>query len=114
MSGGISIGFAMECFERELISKKDTDGIELRFGDDQVMIAMLGKIFNQEGFSKLLTKGVREISKDIKGSESFAMHSKGLELGGYECRGLYGQALQFAIDNRDGITVTDYQLDWSL
>jgi len=102
MTAGITIGFAMECFEKGLIDKKDTDGIELRFGDDEAMIAMLKKIVNQEGFGKKLATGTKSLSEEIKGSEAFAMHAKGLELGGYECRGLNGQALQFAIDNRGG------------
>ncbi|MDH4270098.1 MAG: aldehyde ferredoxin oxidoreductase family protein [Dehalococcoidia bacterium] len=102
ISAGSSIGFAMECFEKGLIGTKDTDGIELRFGDDKAMIAMLKKIVSQEGFGLLLSKGVRRASQEIKGSESFAMQVKGLELGGYECRGANGQALQFAINNRGG------------
>lgn len=46
--------------------------------------------------------GSKRLSKEISGSEHIAMHSKGMEFGGYECRGLNGQALQFAIDNRGG------------
>jgi aldehyde:ferredoxin oxidoreductase len=102
ISAGSSIAFAMECFEKELIGTKDTGGIELRFGDDEAMIAVLKKIVNQEGFGLLLSEGVRRASQEIRGSESFAMQVKGLELGGYECRGANGQALQFAIDNRGG------------
>ena len=63
---------------------------------------MLKKITNQEGFGKQLAKGTKRLSEEIKGSEAFAMQVKGMELGGYECRGLNGQALQFAIDNRGG------------
>ncbi len=102
MSAGITIGFAMECFERGLIGLKDTDGIRLRFGDDTAMIAMLRRIVSQEGFGKKLAEGTKRLSEQIKGSEAFAMHVKGLELGGYECRGLNGQALQFAINTRGG------------
>ena len=102
MTAGMTIGFAMECFEKGLIDTKDTDGIELRFGDDKAMIAMLKKLVKQEGFGKRLAQGTKRLSEEIKGSEDFAMHVKGLELGGYECRGLNGQALQFAIDNRGG------------
>jgi aldehyde:ferredoxin oxidoreductase len=102
MTAGITIGFAMECFEKGLIGLKDTDNIELRFGNDEAMIAMLRKIVNQDGFGKQLAKGTRRLSKEINGSEAFAMQVKGMELGGYECRGLNGQALQFAINNRGG------------
>ncbi len=102
MTTGLTIGFTMECFEKGLIGIKDTDGIELRFGNDKSMIAMLRKIVAQEGFGRQLAKGTRELSAQIKGSEAFAMHVKGMELGGYECRGLNGQALQFAISARGG------------
>jgi aldehyde:ferredoxin oxidoreductase len=102
MTAGITIGFAMECFEKGLLDINDTDGIELRFGNDEAMIVMLKKMVSQEGFGKRLVKGTKRLSEEIKGSETFAMHAKGLELGGYECRGLNGQALQFAINNRGG------------
>ncbi len=102
MSAGITIGFAMECFEKGLIGLKETDGIELRFGNDQAMIAALKKLVNLEGFGKELAKGTKRLSEQIKGSESFAMHAKGMELGGYECRGLNGQALQYAISTCGG------------
>jgi aldehyde:ferredoxin oxidoreductase len=102
MSAGVTIGFAMECFERGLISLQDTEGINLRFGDDQAMIAMLGKIVRKEGIGKILAEGVCYASRQIPGSEGFAMHAKGLEFGGYECRGSWGQALQYAINARGG------------
>ncbi|MFC1910742.1 aldehyde ferredoxin oxidoreductase family protein [Chloroflexota bacterium] len=102
MTSGVTIGFAMECFEKGLIGLKDTDGIELRFGNDQAMIAMLQKIAKSEGFGKRLAMGTKKLSEQIHGSETFAMHVKGMELGGYECRGINGQALQFAISTRGG------------
>jgi aldehyde:ferredoxin oxidoreductase len=102
MTAGITIGFAMECFEKGLIGLKDTDGIELRFGSDVAMIAVLKKLVKQDGFGKELAKGTKRLSEEIKGSEGFAMHAKGMEFGGYECRGLNGQALQFAISARGG------------
>lgn len=102
MTAGITIGFAMECFEKGLIDKGDTDGIELRFGNDEAMIAALKKMTAEEGFGKKLAMGTKRLSEEIKGSEAFAMHAKGMELGGYECRGLNGQSLQFAIDARGG------------
>jgi aldehyde:ferredoxin oxidoreductase len=102
MSAGITIGFAMECYEKGLIDKKDTGGIDLRFGNDEAMITLLKQMAAQEGFGKEIAKGTMRLSREIAGSEEFAMHAKGMELGGYECRGLNGQALQFAIDTRGG------------
>jgi len=102
ITAGLTISFAMECFEKGLIGLEDTGGIELRFGNDEAMIAMLRKMVNQEGFGRQLSKGTRKLSEEIPGSQAFAMQVKGMELGGYECRGLNGQGLQFAIDTRGG------------
>ena len=102
ITAGVTIGFAMECFEKGLIGLQDTDGIDLRFGKHKAMVRLLGKITNREGFGRQLAKGVRELSKKIKGSEAFAMHAKGLEFSGYECRGLNAQALQYAISSIGG------------
>src|SRR4030042_2433059 len=84
MTAGITIGFAMECFEKGLIGLKDTDGIDLRFGNDAAMISALKKLVKLEGFGKQLAKGTKQISAEIKGSESFSMHAKGMEFGGEE------------------------------
>ena len=102
MTAGITIGYAMECFEEGLIDEKETDGIELRFGNNEAMIAALKMMVNNQGFGKQLAKGIKHLAEEIKGSEAFAMHVKGLEMGGYECRGLNGQALQFAVASRGG------------
>src|SRR4030042_4867682 len=66
------------------------------------MISALKKLRRLEGFGKQLAKGTKQLSEEIKGSEGFSMHAKGMEFGGYECRGLNGQALQFAISTRGG------------
>ncbi|MFC1868460.1 aldehyde ferredoxin oxidoreductase family protein [Thermodesulfobacteriota bacterium] len=102
ITAGVTLGFAMECYEKGLITKEDTDGIDLRFGNDQAMVAMLRKVADQDGFGKKLAKGTKWLSEQIEGSEAFAMHAKGLELGGYESRGLNGQALAFAVNARGG------------
>ena len=102
MSPGLTISFAMECFEKGLIGLEDTDGIDLRFGNAEAMIAMVKKIVNLEGFGRRLAQGAARLSKEIPGSEAFAMHAKGMELGGYECRGLNAQAIQFAVSTVGG------------
>ena len=47
----------MECFEKGLIDTKDTEGIELRFGNDEAMIAVLKKLAEQAGFGNQIAKG---------------------------------------------------------
>lgn len=102
MSVGAAIGFAMECYERGLLTRDDLNGLELRFGNAEAMVEMVRLIAEAKGFGQVLGHGVRYASLQIPGSEDFAMHVKGLELGGYECRGSWGQALQFAINARGG------------
>ena len=97
ISTGNSIGFAMECFEKGLITKDDTDGIELRFGNHQAIVEMLRKIASREGFGDVLAEGVRRASQKIgKNSQKLAMQVKGSEMCAYDPRGAMGQGLSFA------------------
>ena len=101
ISTGNCIGFAMECFENGIITKKDTDGLELRFGNHQAMVEMARKIGNRDGFGDVLAEGVRRASQKIgKNSEKFAMQVKGSEMCGYDPRGAMGQGLSFATCSR--------------
>lgn len=102
MSCGVAVAFAMECYEKGLITKEETGGLELRFGDAEAMVKVVELIAKGEGFGALLSQGVRKVSEKIPGSSPWAMHCKGLEFGGYECRGMWGQALQFALNSRGG------------
>jgi aldehyde:ferredoxin oxidoreductase len=102
LSAGVTISFLIECFTRGLIDIDHTDGIKLEFGDDEAVIKCLQKIASREGAGYLWGEGVRAVSAQIPGSAAFAMHAKGMELGGYECRGFYGQALQFALNPKGG------------
>lgn len=102
ISAGLTISFLMECFTKGLIDTSRTDGLELRFGDAAAMIACLKKIVSREGAGYLWGEGTLRLSTQIPGSSAFAMHCKGLEMGGYECRGLYGQALAFALNPKGG------------
>jgi len=97
--GGV-IAFAMECFEKGLITRKETEGIALSFGDGNALIELIHLIARKEGIGKLLSEGVKIASGEIPGSSVFAMHVKGLELPGYDPRGMKGQALTYALADR--------------
>jgi aldehyde:ferredoxin oxidoreductase len=82
ISAGTIIAFAMECYEHGLITKADTDGIELTWGNHRAMIAMLKKIARREGFGDVLADGVKLAAERIgKGAEEYAVHIGGQELG---------------------------------
>lgn len=97
ISIGAVISFAMECFEKGLITKKDTGGIELTWGNDRAMLEMVRKIGEREGFGELLGEGVRKVAERIGGLASeYAMHVKGLELPAHEPRAATSLALAYA------------------
>lgn len=102
ISCGAVIGFAMEAWQRGLISAKDTDGLELNWGNADSIIALVRKIAYREGFGDLLAEGVERASYQIQGSGSFAMTIKGMETLQNDPRGEKGNALAFATGTRGG------------
>lgn len=101
ISTGNVIGFIMECFERELISSRETEGVEIRFGDREASLAAIEMIAYRQGFGDILAEGVKAVSERIgKDSDRFAMHVKGMEFPAYEPRGAFGSALSYAVSPR--------------
>ncbi|MDZ5724488.1 aldehyde ferredoxin oxidoreductase family protein [Acetobacterium sp. K1/6] len=98
MSVGVTIALAMELFERGLLSEKDTQGFDLRFGNHEVVTQLIEEIaFRREGLGELLCDGSRVMAQKIGGGASdFAMHIKGLELPAYDPRGAKAHGLNFA------------------
>jgi aldehyde:ferredoxin oxidoreductase len=97
ISTGVTLAFAMECFENGILTTKDTDGIELRFGKAEALLKMTEKMARREGFGDVLADGVRRAAERIgNGAEQFAMHVKGLEVPMHEPRGKQGVALSYA------------------
>ncbi len=97
ISTGAVISFAMECYEKGLITKDDTDGVELTWGNHKAMIEMVRKIGDRQGFGELLGEGVRKAAEHIGGIASeYAMHVKGLEFPAHDPRATTGLALGYA------------------
>jgi aldehyde:ferredoxin oxidoreductase len=97
ISAGVTISFAMELFEKGLLTLKDTDGIDLRFGNDEAMMKVLRKIAFRDGVGDLLADGSRIAAQKIgKGSEKYAIQVKGLELPAYDVRGAKAHGLNYA------------------
>jgi aldehyde:ferredoxin oxidoreductase len=97
ISTGVCIAFAMECTERGILTRQDTDGIDLRFGNVDGMLEMIRKIARREGIGDILAEGVRRAAQKIgKGSEKYAMHIKGQELPMHDPRGKQGLTLSYA------------------
>ena len=101
ISAGVIVGFAMDCYENGILSKKDLGGIEANFGNSQALLQLLEKMGKREGIGDILADGVRSAGEKIgKGAEKLAQHIKGLEVTGYDLRCLKTAALGFAVSFR--------------
>ena len=97
------LAFAMDLYERGILSAADTDGIPLTWGNAEAMEAMMIRIARREGFGAVLAEGVRRAAQIIgRGAGAYAYHAKGMELTAYDARGGMGTALGYAVSNRGG------------
>jgi aldehyde:ferredoxin oxidoreductase len=84
ISTGSVIGWAMECYEKGIFTKADTDGLDLKFGNAKAVFELIHKIAKREGLGALLSGGVKKASQKVgKGSEKFAIQVKGMEQSAY-------------------------------
>ena len=98
ISMGATIAFAMECFEKGLISEKDTDGIDLSFGNGDAVLEIIEKTAKREGIGDLLAEGSWRAAQEIgNGAEEFAMTAKKQEFPAHDPRGKWGVGLGYAV-----------------
>lgn len=82
IAAGCVVSFAIECYENGLITKEDTDGIELTWGNHKAIVDITWKIAKREGFGDILADGVKVAAEKIgKGADKYAVHIGGAELG---------------------------------
>ena len=99
-AGGI-IAFAMECYENGLISKEDTEGLDLSWGNADLLPILIERISKREGIGDILADGVLKAAKKIgKGAEKFAIHCKGLEGPAHDPRSGKALAVTYGTANR--------------
>jgi len=99
ISTGVAIGFAMECYEKGILTRADTEGVEFTFGNPEAMVKGIEWIaFRKPGLGDLLADGVKIAAAKIgHGSEKFALHIKGQELPLHDPRGKIGLGMSYAI-----------------
>jgi aldehyde:ferredoxin oxidoreductase len=101
ISAGVIAGFAMDCYERGILSQEDLGGIDAHFGNSEALIQLLEKMGTREGMGDILAEGVKIAGEKIgKGAEKLAQHIKGVEVTGYDLRCLKTAALGFAVSFR--------------
>jgi len=101
--GGV-LGFAIEAYEKGVITKKDIDRNDIGWGKAEELARLIDDIANRKGkVANVLAEGVKRAAEKLgKNSDSFAVHAKGLEIPGYDPRGTFGMGLAYATSDRGG------------
>ena len=99
--GGV-LGFAVEAYDRGIISIDDLNGIDIGWGKPKEIAQLIEDIaYRKTKLADILAEGVKIASEMLgKGSEDFAVHCKGLEIPGYDPRGTFGMGLAYATSDR--------------
>jgi aldehyde:ferredoxin oxidoreductase len=102
ISAGVIVSFAMDCYEHGILTKKDTDGLDLRFGNAEALVETIKLMGSRKGWlGDVLADGTMRAAEKIgKGAVKYANHIKGLELPGYDLRTLKTAALGFSVSYR--------------
>jgi len=115
ISAGVAVAWAMECFEKGLLNRGDTDGLDLRFGNGDAMVEAVKGLSLKEGkLGGLLSEGVKRASQVVgRGSDKFAIQCKGMEWAAYSLRSLQTSTLGFctSIRGADYLRSGSYQVD---
>jgi aldehyde:ferredoxin oxidoreductase len=120
ISCGSTIAFATDCLEHGIITTKDTDGIELKWGDAAAALKMIEKIARREGFGNVLAEGSKRAAQKIgKGASDYAVEIKGMEVPMHDPRANYLSGLGYATGVRGACHTNDASyaisstvLDW--
>ncbi|GAB4333348.1 MAG: aldehyde ferredoxin oxidoreductase family protein [Candidatus Abyssubacteria bacterium] len=101
ISAGCAIAFAMEAYENGVITKQDTGGVELKWGNVDAIIEMTHQMGQAKGLGKLLGQGVKRAAEQLgKGSDKYAIHVKGLEVPMHDPRAFHSMAVNYATSPR--------------
>ncbi|MDJ0986567.1 MAG: aldehyde ferredoxin oxidoreductase N-terminal domain-containing protein [Desulfobacterales bacterium] len=96
------IAWAMELYEQGKITAKDTDGIQLNWGDQDAISQMVDKIIKQEGFGEVLASNPAEAAQKIGGDVEEALQIKGLPLGGTNVMNFRARTIGAVVNPRGG------------
>jgi aldehyde:ferredoxin oxidoreductase len=101
ISAGNVVALAMDLFEKGVLTKKDTGGLNLKFGNEEAYAKMPSMIANRQAIGNILADGAKRAAKKIgKGAEKLAVEVKGMEYPAYDPRGTIGMALAYATSDR--------------
>jgi aldehyde:ferredoxin oxidoreductase len=97
ISTGNVMAYAIEAYQRGFLTKSDVDGVEMRFGDPELVLGLIDRIAKREGLGNKLAEGVKAFSQELgREASKFAMHGKGQEFACFEPRSVVGLGLLYA------------------
>jgi aldehyde:ferredoxin oxidoreductase len=103
ISAGETIALAIECYEKGIITKKDTDGVEMTWGNHRSIVAMTEKLARREGFGDVLADGVKVAAEKIgKGADEYAIHIGGQEPAAHDPKHAFHYATSYRLDPTPG------------
>lgn len=115
ISAGGTVAYAIECYEKGILTKKDTDGLELTWGNTDAIMALIQKMINREGIGDILADGSKAAARKIgKGSEAYAIQAGGQEPAMHDGRGDPGFALHYSVEPTPGRHTIGAQLYYEM
>ena len=103
ISAGATVAFAIECYEKGILTKKDTDGLELKWGNTEAIVALIKKMIAREGLGDLLADGSKVAARKIgRGSEACTVHAGGQEPAMHDGRGDPGFNVHYSVEPTPG------------
>jgi len=90
--GGV-LGWAFECYENGLITKEETGGVELKWGNGEALVKMIEKIANREGIGNVMAEGLRACVERIPESKPYAVEAMGQAVAAHDPRAYFGQTV---------------------
>ncbi|MGC9324950.1 MAG: aldehyde ferredoxin oxidoreductase family protein [Desulfomonilia bacterium] len=115
ISAGATVAFAMECYENGVLTKDDTDGIDLTWGNSSGMVDLIHKMVNREGIGDVLADGSRVAAQKIgKGAERYAVHAGGQEPAMHDSRCDPGFGVHYSVEPTPGRHTIGSQLYYEM
>ncbi len=113
ISAGATVAFAMECYEKGILSQEELDGIDLYWGNGEGVMELLDKMISRQGIGNLLADGIKKAAERIgKGSERYAIHAGGQELPMHDPRFDPGFSVAYELEPTPG-RHTNHGYQWA-
>ena len=115
ISAGGAVALALECFQRGLLTQKETDGLELTWGNAKAIIALVEKMVHREGIGDIFADGAaRAAEKICSGADRYAICAGGQSLGMHDSRFDPGFAIHYALEPSPGKHTVGSQLYYEM